>query len=419
MPVKLLLYNPSDYARRGYVTAPWGPIEERLKAVGIAPQLMKIFDQSNRPLRFQIDRPVPHDRSRDTLLLALADSVPPGPDSHYSKSTGYVTIDSSGPDRYEETEATVTVVGAKGYEEAVILANNCLQVRFNLTAFAEGIEGNWFAGSATSVQLDGRIIKEILDPGPDFWRHAPEKRCMQLDFVDVSYPAWSQFPMQRFHVYDQPYKLVSVSAGPVRASITVAAAPFDYGYRDPYSGHYRELRSSLYRVLSLFADADYVIEELFVRAPVDENKGLKEPVDLYFASQFFSSVCFVRPQVSRSEDVPDWFAISNLLRPFVSYGFCTDMHVDSISNPHPDYPITDGKLHAVSWQIPRSNSVKCLHLFSRLEPSIDQYEGEDFYRYESRKSREAKSHFDHRAGTAWYEHIFKPLRARVEEVSNA
>jgi len=419
VPVRLLLYNPSEYGRRGHVAAQWGPIEARLKGAGITPEQMKVFDQSKRPLPFQLDRPVPHDRSRDTLLVSLADDVPPGPDSHYSRATDFVTIDSSGPNISREADAQVIEVGPKGREDAVILANSRLQVRFNMTASAEGIEGNWYAGSATSVQLEGRVIKEILDPGPNFWTHNPEKRCMQLDFVDVSYPAWSERPGQRFHVYDKPYKLVSVSTGPVRASVTVATAPFNYMYRDPYSGNDRELRASLYRVLSLFAEADYVMEELFVTAPVEENKGLKEPVDLYFAAQFFSSVCFVRPHVSRIEGIPDWFAMSNLLRPFVSYGFCTDMHVDYIWNPHPGYPCTDGKLHAVSWQVPRSESMKCLHLFSRFQPSIDQYEGEEFFRYESRKSGEAKYHFEDRTGRAWYEHIFKPLRAVVEEVANA
>ncbi len=419
MPVKLFLYNPSEYARTGHIAAQWGPIEARLKNAGIASEQMKIFDQSNRPVSFQLDRPALHDRSRDILLLTLADEVPPGRDSHYSRATGFVTIDSSGLNLSKEADAKVIAVGPKGHEDAVILANSRLQVRFNMTASAEGIEGNWYAGSATSVQLEGRVIKEILDPASNFWGHDPEKRCMQLDFVDVSYPAWSERPRQRFHLYDKPYKLVSVSTGPVRASVTVAAAPFNYRYRDPYSGHERELCASLYRVLSLFAEADYVIEELFVTALVEENEGLKEPVDLWFAAQFFSSVCFVRPHVSRIEGIPDWFAISNLLRPFVSYGFCTDMHVDSVLSPHPDYPCTDGKLHAVSWQVPRSESIKCLHLFSRFQPSIDQYEGEEFFRYESRKSREAKFHFEDRAGRAWYEQIFKPLRAAVEEVANA
>jgi hypothetical protein len=419
VPVKLLLYNPSDYARRGHVVTQWGPIEARLKREGIDPEQIRIFDESKRSLRFQIDRPVPHNGSRDALLVTLSDDVPSGYDCHYSIPTGYVTIDSSAPDFSGVEDAKVVVVGTKGHEDAVILSNNRLQVRFNLAAAAEGNEGNWYAGSATGVELEGRVIKEILDPGPNFWNHNPEKRCMQLDFVDVSYPAWSEFPRQRFHVYDQPYKLISVSTGPVRVSVTLASAPFYYRYRDPYSGLNRALRTSVYRVISLFAEADYIMEELFVTAPLEGNEGLKQPVDLYFAAQFFSSMCFVRPHLSRFEGIPDWFAISNLSRPFVSYGFCTDMHVDFVSSPHPDYPLTEGKLHAISWQIPRSYSIKCLHLFSRYEPSIDQYDGGEFASFESRKNGEAKSHFEHRAGEAWYELIFKPLRAKVEEAANA
>jgi hypothetical protein len=412
MPIKLLLFNPSDYKRSGHITTPWEQIKERVEQANIKPERMKVCDESNNCLPFQIDRIDPADPSRDTLSFSLASGILPGPDD-YSKPTSYVTIDESEQMRFGEVEPQLVEIGPKGQEHRIKLVNSRLEVWFNLTPSPEDIEGKWYSGSASSVQLDARVIREILDPDPNMWSHDSEKRCMQMDFIEMSYPAWKPFTSQQFCLIDQPYKLVSKSVGPVRASITVASTPFLYSSRDPFTQEDRHIYCSLYRVISLYAGADYVMDELFVKAMVNKDKASKETVDLYFIPHFFTYLHFLDLNISRFDDIPDWFVVSNLSRPFVSYCFSTDVHVSSILTPHPGYPVPQKEPYSVSWHLPLCKAAKCLHLFARFEPSIDQYEGETFLHYEHRKRQEAKHHFEDRAGKAWYEFIYKPLQAGI------
>ena len=444
MQSKLLLYNPSEFARGGPVTAPWAPIERWLGEAGIHHHRMEITDQSGRRVPFQIDRPVPHDRSRDTFCVYV-DHFAPSHRDNYSDSTGSLTVDSHAPEHdtagtekaatasssaggsaplgsaqspsSDSDETSVITVGDEGKEEQVALKNGCLEVYFNLTPAPkstvaptpEGKVGSWYAGSATSAQLTGNKIKEILDPGEDIWKHDPEKRCMQVDFVEVSYPGWADPSSRRWSLYDQPYELIAKSAGPVRASATVRV-PFDYDYYDPYSGRKRNLRCSLYRILTLYTAADYLLEEIFVSAPLEDNPELKEPANLYFELQMFTALGFSKPYLSQFEGIPDWFVVSNLARPFVSYGFATDVHVESILDLCSKYPFNERNTHARSWRMPRSKRMNCLHQFGCFDPAEDPRSGEGWVLYETRKSGEARSHFERKAGHAWYEHIFRPLR---------
>ena len=75
------------------------------------------------------------------------------------------------------------VVGKRGIK----FVNDRLEAWINLAADPENEGRNWYAGSATSVLLDG---KEMLDPFkaelPSFYMcHDREKRCMQIDRLQL------------------------------------------------------------------------------------------------------------------------------------------------------------------------------------------------------------------------------------------
>ena len=62
---------------------------------------------------------------------------------------------------------------------------------------------------------------ELLDTQP--WWHDPEKRCMQLEYIVLSAPAWDLRPEQRVNMFDRKYTLVSSNKGAVRACVTLAS----------------------------------------------------------------------------------------------------------------------------------------------------------------------------------------------------
>ena len=66
------VFNPSDYARGGPVTAPWQPIQ---RATGIGANAFQLLDGNGRGISAQIDRIDPADPSLDTLVFSLRNGV--------------------------------------------------------------------------------------------------------------------------------------------------------------------------------------------------------------------------------------------------------------------------------------------------------------------------------------------------------
>ncbi len=176
----------------------------------------------------------------------------------------------------------------------------------------------------------------------------------------------------------------------MRASITIASEPFDYMGAEPDTGNNRHFVCELYRVISLYAGADYLIEELFVKAkPKGEEDriiGEKQVVNLYFAARYFAYM-----NMGQTEDIqqvfplPDWFAVGSTVHPYPAYGLATDVHIDTLTHP------LEGNKSRFSWQLLPGKSAKCLHLFMR-----DQLE-----------------EFDARVGNLWYELFYQPLKADI------
>ncbi|ARV59138.1 hypothetical protein BZZ01_11250 [Nostocales cyanobacterium HT-58-2] len=387
----LAIFNPSNYWRSGYITVPWQPIYQQFQIPPEELVLSDLNDLSHTLISAQVDRIDPEDSSRDILVFSLQKAIPPSSEDGRLVS-GFFKVDRGKPMPAKVGEPSLEVIyGTAGQVRGVRLVNNHLIVWFNLIPAPEDNERNWFSGSASSVQLDHQ---EILDPflaaRGEWLGQDPEKRCMQVAELLLPGPPHPKSPHYQVSLFNHSYRLVSQSCGLVRASITVASEPFDYIGVDPDTGNNLHLVCELYRVISLYAGADYLIEELFVKAkPKGEEDRIiagKEIVNLYFAARYFAHMNMGHTEdIQQVFPVPNWFAVGSTAPPYPAYGFATDVHIDTVTHPR------EGNNSRFSWLLLPGQSAKCLHLFMR-----DQL-GE----------------FDARVGHLWCELIYQPLKAEI------
>jgi hypothetical protein len=384
----LAIFNPCNYWRGGYVTIPWRSLYQQFQIPAEELVLKQIDGSSRTDLPLQIDRVDPEDPSRDTLVFLLAKPIPPSGENNLTVSA-FVEVD-RGKSAFKQQSSIPSleiVRGSNGEERGVRFVNNRLIVWFNLVPAPENDGRNWFAGSATSVQLDHQEILDQFSAVTGQWMNQdPEKRCLQVDRIqlDLKVSESQLLPCYEIALYDRPYQLISHCSGPIRTSITIASEPFDYHQLDPNTNEQRYLKGRLYRILSLYKDADYITEELFIKAKPqeeqDENGSTKQ---LDFAAWYYAYMDMSQqPQIYQK---PNWFAVGSSYEPYAGYGFATNIPIDSTTYPSQDID------RRFSWKLLPAKSIKCLHLFMR-SPLKD---------------------FDLRTEKYWYELIHKPLETEV------
>jgi hypothetical protein len=387
----LAVFNSSNYWRSGHVTIPWATITQEFGIKAAELVISDLRDLSHRPIPAQIDRIDPEDPARDTLVFSLPKPIPPASEDEMLASA-FVRVDRGKPISQKLGESYLEVVyGSDGRERGVRLVNSRLIVWFNLIPAPEDNGRNWFSGSASSVQLDHQ---EILDPfraAKGQWLgQDPEKRCLQVSEIQLPGFTYPKSPYYQVPLYNHAYRLVSQSSGPVRASITIASEPFDYMGADPVTGKNRHLICELYRVISLYVGADYLVEELFVKGKPknEEDKVIDgtEVVNLPFGLHYFAHMNLGQTQdIEQVFPIPDWFAVGSTSYPYAAYGLATNLHIESAAHPY------EGDRSCFSWQLLPGKSAKCVHMFMR-----GQLDG-----------------FDATVGHTWYELIYQPLRAEI------
>ena len=356
------VYNPSNYERAGFVTMPCRDI---LNKGGIRPRELSnlaMYDAQGNPVPFQID-PVGSPKldmqnlSRAVLTFHVSKRLQCGPDD-YSNHSGNVLMrcnaarDDDVPvhnaseiqmpidDELEIRKLKVEEFPSQQLE----LINSQLVVSFDLRPSSDPKnmrETWWYSGSATSIRLGGerRSRRGTAITGRDTTRRSAACRS---DRIRVERHPSETSRTQEFSLFDRPYELISESVGPVRASITVASEPFDYGYYNS-SAHWCRLECRLFRVISLYANVDYILEELFVEGrPKSPECGTKT-CDIEFSARYFACMDMgFNPRIYQFAGIPDWFAIGRPegypqeLHP--GYGFACDIHVSApLRHPVPDY----------------------------------------------------------------------------------
>jgi hypothetical protein len=392
---RLLVFNPSNYPRGGHVTTPWQPIKE---ATGIPAGKLQVYDDGVE-VPAQVDQIDPSDRRLDTLAIVLGKSLDSGPED-YSRPSRSVFLKRGGAPK---TGPSPTA-NPPGPPARVELTNEKLAVSVSLLPSQAPVDPACFAGAAQSFRLGGEAAYrvgcaevEMLD----IWRsimlaqieHDPEKRCMQVDRIIVPNPPWSDRHEEEIELFRLPYQLLSYCTGPVRQACTIVSAPFTYDVRpDPFGERTVLMECRFYRTLILYHGADYLLEELWLKGKDPEQEG--DWLDLRFSAHYFAQMDLGRePAICWSEKVPDWFALGyplGFVRP--GYGFATDVHSRRPRWPHPGYPHADRAYRAFSWELHPCMRARCLHLFQINAPEL----------------------IEHRIGHAWYEELYKPLRAACE-----
>jgi hypothetical protein len=408
---KLNLFNPSPYSRAGFFNVPWHEIEA---ATGIKENQLILRDKTGAPLTFQIDDVAPDDPSRKTLVFAVTQPLAAGTED-YSKCSGFATLERKTPEYQSSGEAPSIdpSLDAQQFIEngtihGVQLKNSRMTIWLNLIPEPFGDGRDWFSGAASSIVLDGEEILDAFQALHGWKGHDPEKRALQLNRVMLSRPAWEETLSDNIALFNKPYRFVSKSTtSRVRASVTIAQ-PFSYKYRDLTNSSDIELKCELYRIISLYAQSDFIIEELYIQGSLD-NGGKPIIFPLTFAAHYFLYMNMgYNPAIYSFPDIPDWFAIGfpwgqpigfpwnpefviPSREPHPGFGFATDVHAGTVEYPHPDFPDAPTRNRTFSWWLHPAKAAKCLHLFMRGHPAG----------------------FDARIGHYWYEFIYKPLLAKV------
>ena len=248
-------------------------------------------------------------------------------------------------------ELHLMVVKGRG----VKFINSHLEAWFNLIPEPDNDGKDWYAGSATSVVLDG---KEILDPFKAELRwlymfHDHEKRCMQIDRIQLRDSVSGQILPEEIYLFDRPYELISEDRTPDHIQVTIASAPFEYNYRSSVA-ETRRLRCRLYRVITLYADADYLLEELSIKGTPDGAIMGTADVIPEFAARYYTHINtgLEQPQLSSAVH---WLAAGSRWDPCPWYGFAAAVPVKLVTSGY----------YSFFSELAPCKSAKCLHLFMR------------------------------------------------------
>ncbi|PYS80141.1 MAG: hypothetical protein DMF66_00395 [Acidobacteria bacterium] len=386
-PFRLSLFNTSFYPRKGHVTHDWQSIFD---ATGIPPEEVVVRDERGHELPAQVDYFEHSDPTQAALVFSLLNEIIPVPED-YSAPSSYVTIERGVP-RQWPNQPQLKIEEPGGRARRVRLSNDRLEILLELKPKPwDDKDKEWYAGAATTVLLDG---KEILDAFN--WLDMPdiEKRCMQLDRLQLLYPNGDEIWHEHFDLIRNWYQLISTSSGPVRSIVTIASQLFNYNYTGLPNQREQWSKCRLYRVISLYKGANYITEELKVYGTHGVGLISSGVVPLDFNTRYFSYMDMgLDPSINMYQK---WFTISTAWAPYQGYGFATsaDLPEMKVENPDPKFKSGDKNEHKTFlWKLRRrKEEATCLHLFTRDTPK----------ELESEVRR------------AWHEVIDRPLAAKIK-----
>jgi hypothetical protein len=261
--VKIAVTNPAPYERAGVAAVPWSDVLAH--APSLTEDSVEVTYYGTR-VPSQVDAVEKRGTSR---MLVFSLPLPAGDEHYRDPTTSVVVRAAEDPPRPPHAQI------AKATGNGVRLANGLLDVWFSTKARPWDDERKWFAGAASTVQIEKR---EFLDANAGFaWEgHDPEKRAMQIDRVRIWRPPWDEYEPAYcdFPMHDSDFELIACGAGPVRAWCTIASTAFDFDFGDLSEARRRAYNCRLYRTISLFAGSDFVFEELHVQATPD---GFQRP----------------------------------------------------------------------------------------------------------------------------------------------
>lgn len=367
----LKISNPSNHSRPGHIVIPLSKLPKFKSETTV------LEDQQGRFWPYQISE---HELSEKEMVFSLPKSTSISPGESIMLTAW------EKQDKKQEDNGTVDLeielsIGANHGTRGFRLWNSRLSLWFSLVPhpyIAFDNNKNYYAGSAVTVQLDNN---EFLDGRDSFdvMHHDLEKRCMQLDKIYLYDRV--QKVGKTVELFNQHHEYVAYEIGPVRASFIIKVQISDQ------LGDIK-VECNLYRVISLYANTDYVIEDIYLKGSQD-----KDIENLEFSAHYFSHINLGFDTVISCGNVSNWLAchspyVCSIFGPcqnyYLGYGFASNQSVTHSSNGAPD-PCD------LSWELSPATSLRCLHLFMRR---LDQ-------------------NFDDTVGRYWHNVIDKPLEFTV------
>lgn len=371
MELNSLLYSQAERCSKEYIKIPWSPIYREYQ---IPPEKFILRDESNSYVPSQIFKVDHLDHSHDFLLISIKNLLATQENPSFDRLLHFV-----GSLRVEKGEKSIQnrrvpgleiIWGSNGDARGVKMANGRLTIWYNLIPAPEDNENdwNWYSGSATSVlQGDRELLYsfEIPDHGtvelPHWMGHDPQKRCMQIDTIkvlDKEQNTWST----PFKLSFQNYKLIGYSVRELGMSFTIASDPFSYS-KDARK------RCQLFRILSLFKDTNYILEELFVRKVLVSSSKIKKDDYLEFKAHYFTFMDLSLHPVLLPDKNNLSFIMSSCIHPGAAYGFKSNVTLEKpVEHPTKDFPEwqEEQKKKTFSWGLSNCQFAKCFHWFSCL-----------------------------------------------------
>ena len=382
--IELRVDNPTDDLRNGPVSEVYDVIPDDL--LRDSKSLMLVSrDQPGAEIPVQFERLDTCDANRYSISFVLVDPI---------AKRGQEVYFILPSDQHFFQQKYLPQDAAKAPPKVEIY-NHQLFVSLTLAPRESLSEPNCFAGSARSVRLRGR---EMLDSFCVGWeRHDPEKRCMQIDELQV-WHGNSRCPVDK-PLFGYSYELISQQIGPVRTVVTLDSAPFSC--RCP---GLRTFDVRLRRVFTIYAGADYVMEELALCGDTPL------PDDLEFTVRYYANMdldpLWPGHRAVYPETFPaDWLVLgdSSMGHHFTQspgYGFASDVKVVSLTHPHDDCVGPSPRVRTFSWKLARCRKAKCIHVFMRrgFVPDGD---------------------FNNHVGRLWDAHVARPLRLSFSMAATA
>ena len=357
--MQIAIKNPTNEPRNTFVSIPW----LRVAKDETPPDAEVVVTYNERRLRkVQVDR-ITTDPKRDDKrlweLLVHVDYMQPG--GFQTAMPVYLDV-SIGTGKAAPHVSQLPRVEVANNRKSVTLIGERL-VAF-LVLPAGPAQYDYYGGAFTSIRLTGREILDAFgaEEHPSLG-HDAEKR-LQLDSVSLPNDPLADEPSTSFSLFNRDWKYISSGDGPARAWVAIESPPIIYPNESKPT-----FEAYLYRVISLFTGADYLVEDVFVvGAPVGNRNARRQ---ISFAPHFFLKMNFDTPPtmtITRVPHIPDWFTIATHRPPQQSYGFAATVPSGRIDNPPRDYPRE--KKHSVfGWELGFSNrKIRCMHLFQRRIP---------------------------------------------------
>jgi hypothetical protein len=370
----IIAYNDVEWLHEGRTA----PIEISIEHIrnkfnnNIDINKIKVLDSEGKLVKFQIDRIDPQDSTKDVLIFeALVKDAP---------SAYYISVDQS-----DISHISKPINDKNNWD--FVLESQRIELIFKRD---KGYKRS--AGSFSNLK-----IKDPKNSEVEYARASDSSILAQPLVINTIHPE------QDWVLADGSYDYVGEGKGDLRTFLTFKMPmfiEFKKGFRLGSGNVFNKCNCELYRIISIYSDKDYFLDEIFIEAKSLENKdgiktNLKSSDGLHF--QFNATFYSYIPDINKYNDAKiyypstdiqnrGWFAVGSLREPYLGFGFACNSALNGDVNMLGDYFI---------WKVAPTYHLKCLHQFmDKTNTQVD-----NMYR------------FDHVVGANWFNAIFKPLWA--------